>query len=90
MTRKYDKITPVSPGKKPPRSGRIYSTYDQKYQAQPEQVAKRVERNAARREALKEGRVHKGDGKDVHHVAGVASKDDRVKIVSAKTNRSKK
>lgn len=41
--------------------------YDSKYQKSPEQVKKRVERNRNRREALKDGRVRKGDGKDISH-----------------------
>lgn len=34
----------------------------------PEQVRRRVARNRARRKAMKEGRVHKGDGKELDHV----------------------
>ena len=41
--------------------------YQKTYNARPEQVAKRVANNAARREAIKEGRAHVGDGKDVAH-----------------------
>lgn len=41
--------------------------YQKAYNAQPEQVAKRVKNNAARREAIREGRAHVGDGKDVAH-----------------------
>ena len=37
------------------------------YHAKPEQVKKRAMRNQARRELAEEGRVHKGDGKDVDH-----------------------
>lgn len=37
------------------------------YHAKPEQVKKRAMRNQARREMMEEGRVHKGDGKDVDH-----------------------
>jgi len=39
-----------------------------RWQATPEQVARRVARNRARREAIKEGRVKKGDGKELDHV----------------------
>lgn len=39
-----------------------------KYNQQPEQKARRAQRNAARREMEKEGKVRKGDGKDVDHV----------------------
>ncbi len=41
--------------------------YQQKYNKQPEQVAKRVKNNAARRDAIKAGKAKVGDGKDVAH-----------------------
>lgn len=41
--------------------------YQKAYNARPEEVAKRVKNNAARREAIKSGRAHVGDGKDVAH-----------------------
>ena len=41
--------------------------YQKAYNARPEEVKKRVANNAARREAMKEGKVHVGDGKDVAH-----------------------
>lgn len=34
----------------------------------PEQVRRRVARNRARRKAMRAGRVHKGDGKELDHV----------------------
>jgi len=37
------------------------------YQADPDQVKKRVKRNQARAAAMKAGKVKKGDGKDVGH-----------------------
>lgn len=37
------------------------------YEDTPEQVKHREERNALRRKLLKEGKVHKGDKKDVAH-----------------------
>lgn len=41
--------------------------YQKAYNARPEEVAKRVKNNAARREAIKDGRARVGDGKDVAH-----------------------
>jgi hypothetical protein len=41
--------------------------YQKEYNARPEEVAKRVKNNAARREAMKNGQAAKGDGKDVAH-----------------------
>jgi 5-methylcytosine-specific restriction endonuclease McrA len=38
------------------------------YKAQPEQIKLRVARNKARRQAIKDGRVSKGDGKEIDHV----------------------
>lgn len=40
--------------------------YEQ-YHAKPEQKKERASRNNARREFEREGKVHKGDGKDVDH-----------------------
>lgn len=41
--------------------------YDQ-YQGTPAQKKRRAARNQARRVAIREGRVHKGDGKELDHV----------------------
>jgi hypothetical protein len=38
------------------------------YENRPEQVKRREARNEARRKAMREGRVHKGDGKELDHV----------------------
>lgn len=40
------------------------------YHGKPAQVKRRAARNAARRKLTKEGRVRKGDGRDVHHKDG--------------------
>ena len=45
--------------------------YD-RYQGQPEQIANRAKRNAARRAMEKKGVVSKGDGKDVDHKTPIA------------------
>jgi hypothetical protein len=41
---------------------------ENEYKKQPDQIAKRVARNKARREAIKDGRVSKGDGKEIDHI----------------------
>lgn len=41
--------------------------YQKEYNARPEEVAKRVKNNAARREAIKDGKAKVGDAKDVAH-----------------------
>lgn len=43
-----------------------------KYQKSPLEVQKRENRNTARRALEKDGKVHKGDGKDVLHKNGNA------------------
>lgn len=43
-----------------------------KYEKSPEQVQKRENRNEARLTLEKEGKAHKGDGKDVEHRDGNA------------------
>lgn len=60
------------------------------YEDRPEQVQRRMDRNRARAKAMREGRVRKGDGKEVHHVGasrtGRLSKY-RTRVVSRATNR---
>lgn len=46
------------------------------YQKSSEQVQKRENRNTARRQLEKAGKVHKGDGKDVMHRDGSALNND--------------
>lgn len=61
-----------------------------KYNAKPEQKKKRASRNKARRQMMKAGKVHKGDGKDVAHKNGNAL-DDRMSnyaVQSKRKNRS--
>lgn len=50
-----------------PKSTPRKLAYQKAYNARPEEVAKRVKNNAARREAMEAGRVRVGDGKDVAH-----------------------
>lgn len=65
--------------------------YDKAYNARPEQVKNRVARNAARREAMEDGRVKKGDGKDVDHKRlldqGGSNSKSNHRVVSASANR---
>ena len=49
------------------KAKRDYSREYEKYHGTPEQKKKRADRNKARRQAEKEGKVNKGDGKDVDH-----------------------
>lgn len=62
-----------------------------KYESSPEQVKHRVMRNAERRRLMREGKVHKGDGKDVAHVKALdkgGTNADGVRVESASANRS--
>ena len=43
------------------------SVRQRKYNSKPAQKKRRAQRNAARRTAEKEGKVRKGDGKDIDH-----------------------
>jgi hypothetical protein len=47
---------------------RNYKKEYNEFHATPEQKKRRAERNAARAKAAKDGRVKKGDGKEVDHV----------------------
>lgn len=58
----------------------------------PEQVKRRVARNRARRKAMADGKVKKGDGKEVDHVnAPRTGSLDNVptRVVSKETNRKR-
>ena len=65
--------------------------YDE-YHASPEQKKRRAQRNAARRKAVKQGRVRKGDGKEVDHLGSNrkgALDNARVRVVSRASNRKR-
>jgi len=62
------------------------------YHAKPEQKKKRAMRNAARRELQAEGRVSKGDGKEVDHKkplrAGGSNARSNLQVTSVSKNRA--
>jgi hypothetical protein len=62
------------------------------YQGKPSQIKNRAKRNAARREMVKDGRAHKGDGKDVDHkrpiVRGGGNGKGNLRVQSKSANRS--
>lgn len=67
------------------------SKRQRRYNSKPSSKKDRAARNQARAEAERDGKVRKGDGKDVHHVNGNA-RDNRAsnkKVVSASENRAK-
>ena len=49
---------------------RNYADEYKNYQGSEEQKKRRAKRNAARAEMMKDGKVRKGDGKDVNHRDG--------------------
>ena len=61
------------------------------YQAQPQQVRNRTARDKARGQAIKDGRVSKGDKKDVGHIdpliKGGSTAKSNTRVQSRKTNR---
>jgi hypothetical protein len=75
-----------------PKSTPQKLAYQKAYNARPEEVAKRVKNNAARREAIAEGRARVGDGKDVAHVKslenGGTNAPGNLKVQDRATNRS--
>jgi len=70
---------------------RNYRKEYENYQGSEEQKKKRAQRNAARRKAEREGKVSKGDDKDVAHRKAMdkgGKNSDGVKVESASRNRS--
>lgn len=75
---------PSSPGYK-----RDYQQ-ENKYKKRPEQIKKRVARNAARRKMIAAGKASKGDGKDVAHVDNNTNNNSmkNLRSQSRRSNRS--
>ena len=71
---------------------RDYKKEVEKYTSRPEVIRKRVEQNKARRMMEKEGKVRKGDGKDVDHKTplskGGKTTRSNLRVVSRSSNRS--
>ena len=71
---------------------RDYKREVAEYTSRPEVKKKRAEQNAARREMMKAGKVHKGDGKDVDHKQalskGGTNSTSNLRVVSQHKNRS--
>ena len=68
------------------------SKQQRKYNSSPKQKKNRAKRNQARAEAIKDGRVSKGDGKDVDHKRklkdGGSNKKSNTRIKSKSKNRA--
>lgn len=70
---------------------RDYKREYQEYQGTPQQKHNRALRNKARREFVQEGKVHKGDGKDVDHIhpliEGGSGAESNLRVRSVHANR---
>lgn len=71
---------------------RDYKRENELYKSKPEQIAKRVQRNQARKEMMDAGLVKKGDGKHVDHIQplskGGENKRSNLRVISASANSS--
>lgn len=70
---------------------RPYKKEYEQYQGTEEQKKNRAQRNKARRQAIRDGKVKKGDGKDVAHRKAIdkgGSLKDGVRVESQAANRS--
>jgi hypothetical protein len=65
--------------------------FQKSYNAQPQMVKRREANNLARKHAVKDGKVHVGDGRDVAHIvaldSGGSHADSNTKVESAHANR---
>lgn len=71
---------------------RDYKKEYAEYHGKPEQRKRRAQRNAARAAAERDGKVRKGDGKEVDHLGSNRKGDlnnKRTKVVSRKANRKR-
>jgi 5-methylcytosine-specific restriction endonuclease McrA len=77
-----------------PNYKRNYKEEYREYDGKPAVKKKRAKRNKARRMMEREGRVRKGDGKDVDHMRplskGGSSSRTNLRVTSARSNRSYK
>lgn len=85
-------IKPRTKTKKPTKK-RDYKKEYREYHGKPEQIKRRDARNKARRMMEKEGRVRKGDGREVDHKVplskGGSNSRRNLRVVSRKVNRRK-
>jgi hypothetical protein len=75
------------------KNAKADSVKQRKYNSQPEQKKNRAARNTARYRAEKEGKVRKGDGKDVDHkrqlMQGGSNHKSNLRVTGASANRSR-
>lgn len=74
------------------KKSRNYRKEYDEYQGTEEQKKRRAQRNAARRKAMRAGKVRKGDGKEVDHLGSNRKgklDNSKVRIVSKEKNRKR-
>ena len=73
-------------------TGRDYKSDYAKFQDSPSQKKDRAARNRNRKKFEKEGKVHKGDGKDIDHSDGNPRNNSKgnLKVMSKSKNRAKR
>lgn len=71
---------------------RDYKREYKKFSSSRKAKKDRAARNNARRAALRSGRVHKGDGKEIDHINSTPTdnRPSNLRVVSRRTNRAKK
>ncbi len=73
-----------------PKSSPAKLAYQKKYNAKPEELAKRIKNNQARLAAIKAGTAHVGDGTQVDHEVpldmGGTNAKGNTRVVSRKFN----
>lgn len=77
----------------PRKEPRDYQAENRQYHGKPAVKERRAMRNNVRREALREGRVHKGDGMVIDHIKpltkGGSNAKSNLRVITAKSNGSK-
>lgn len=76
-------------------TGRDYKREYATFQGKPEQIARRSQRNKARRKLAATGAVKKGDGKDVDHISrsrsgALNNSRKNLRVLPKSKNRSRK
>lgn len=71
---------------------RDYEREYKRFQSSKKAKKDRAARNKVRRQALREGKVHRGDDKEIHHVDSNPrnNSSSNLRVVSRKFNRSRK
>lgn len=85
------KLWEIRDGKRVRTAAGIKHQYE-KWDGTEEGKKKRSARNAARRSAIRSGKVHKGDGKDIDHIHGVGAGNGskNLRVMSASSNRGRR